>query len=514
MCKAVSVSKAQTAEAAPLAGAATPPSAGATARTDAGAAAPPAAEAAAPPAAGAAAPPPSALPPGPAQPRLLQTLWWLTRPISFMEHCRKRHPDAFSVSFLGFQQPTVFLSHPDVVKALYTEQSHGLPPGRTLALRPVLGPDSVLLLEGRQHLMRRKLMLPPFHGERMRSYQSIVSEAAEREIASWPAKRPFPLHPRMQAITLEVILKAVFGVTDPQRLHLLRDKLPQLLTENSSIWLQLRILLSRRSQRGDPLARLQGLLSDIDAAVFAEIAERRAEMQKDGEQATLAKRDDILSLLIAARFEDGSQMGDTELRDQLLTLLLAGHETTATALAWTIDLLLRNPDSLAKLTAEVDSNDADGGEDEYMRAVITESLRLRPVVPLAGRRLATDLHVGDLHLPAGADVTPAIWLTHTRPDLYPEPLSFKPERFLQGSPPTYGWIPFGGGTRRCLGASFAEFEMRVVLRSILSSTSLSPVKSSAEGIARRNVTFSPRHGTVVTAAPRVTVHAPSPPTAA
>jgi len=465
-----------------------------------------------------AAAPPASLPPGPSEPPLVQTLWWLARPISFMESCRRRYGDAFSVRFVGFQQPTVFLSDPDAVKALYTEQSHGLPPGRSIALRPVLGPDSVLLLEGREHLMRRRLMLPPFHGQRMRSYEGVVQEVAKREIASWPLGQPFPLHPRMQAITLEVILRAVFGVTDPHRLDLLRDRLPQLLTENSSIWLQLRVLLSRRSERGDPLQRLRSLLQDIDAAVFAEIAERRAQIARQGEQETLEERDDILSLLIAARFEDGSQMGDKELRDQLLTLLLAGHETTATALAWTIDLLLRNPVTLARLTAEVDAGTdgggdrdgggregASGGGEDYLRAVIAESLRLRPVVPLAGRRLATQLHAGGLRLPAGADVTPAIWLTHTRSDLYPDPLSFRPERFLHESPATYGWIPFGGGTRRCLGASFAEFEMRVVLKSMLASRSLSPVGTRAERVARRNVTFSPRHGTRVQVRPRIHV---------
>lgn len=434
----------------------------------------------------------SALPPGLREPALIQTLWWLSRPISFMERCRRRCGDAFSVQLLGFERPTVFLSDPEAIRALYAEHSHGLPPGRTLALRPVLGADSILLLEGSEHLARRRLMLPPFHGERMRSYESIVREVAEREIASWSLHEPFALHPRMQAVTLEVILRAVFGVTDPERRQSLSSRLPQLLSQNSSIGLQLRVLLSRRSGRGEPLAEMRGILAEIDELLLAEIAQRRSDP-------ALQQRDDILSLLIGARFEDRSQMSDRELRDQLLTLLLAGHETTATALAWTVDLLLRSPRSLAHLTAELDSREEDcaKGEGECMRAVVAESLRLRPVVPLAGRRLTVPLQAGDLRLPAGTDVTPAIWLTHTRADLYPQPYQFRPERFLDNPPSTYGWVPFGGGVHRCLGAAFAEFEMRIVLASMLRSRTLAPVGGRPERVMRRNVTFSPQHGTLV-----------------
>jgi cytochrome P450 family 135 len=425
------------------------------------------------------------LPPSPPQPAAVQTVWWLTRPISFMESCRKRFGDAFSVRFTGFQRPTVFLSHPEAIRALYTEHEHGLPPGRSVALLPVMGANSVLLLEGREHIARRRLMLPSFHGERMRSYESIVREVAEREVDSW-SQQPFAIHPRMQAVTLEIILRAVFGVTDPERREQLSQRLPLLLGETSSVALQLRVMLSNRFGRSDPLARLRELTREIDELLLAEIAERR-------QDPALGEREDILSLLIAARFDDGTSMSDRDLRDQLITLLLAGHETTATALAWTFDLLLRHPATLARLTAEVDG----GTEDEFMRAVVSESLRLRPVVPLAGRRLASDLEVDGLSLPAGTDVTPAIWLTHTRADLYPEPFAFRPERFLDSPPATYGWIPFGGGIRRCLGAAFAEFEMRTVLETVLSRYALQGVSSRAEHVARRNVTFSPRHGTRV-----------------
>jgi cytochrome P450 len=430
----------------------------------------------------------STLPPGPSEAQAIQTARWLLRPISFMESCRRRYGETFSVSFLGFERPLVMLSDPEAIRALYTAHEHGLPPGRSVALLPVMGPGSVLLLEGQEHLARRKLMLPPFHGERMRSYEATVREVTERELDSWSDGSAFAIHPRMQAITLDVILQAVFGVTDPARSARLRERLPLLLGDTASPALQFRVLLSRRLGRGDPLVGLRELLVEIDELLLAEIAERRS-----GPDHTHPEREDILSLLVAARFEDGSEMSDREVRDQLVTLLLAGHETTATALAWTFDLLLRNHGTLARLTAEVDA----GEEDSYLRAVISESLRLRPVVPLAGRRLASDLNVDGLSLPAGTDVTPAIWLTHTRSDLYPEPYAFRPERFLEDSPTTYGWIPFGGGIRRCLGAAFAEMEMRVVLQAILQRRTLSPASDRAERVTRRNVTFSPRKGTLV-----------------
>jgi cytochrome P450 len=252
------------------------------------------------------------------------------------------------------------------------------------------------------------------------------------------------------------------------------------------VGLQLRFMLSRRFSRGDPMAQLKEVVRQVDEPLLEEIAARRDDPE-------LAEREDILSLLMSAPMEDGNPMSDRELRDQLVTLLLAGHETTATALAWTFDLLLHHPHTLTRLTAEVD-----GGEDDsYLRAVISESLRLRPVVPLAGRRLTTDLDAGELHLPAGTDVTPAIWLTHTRAEDYPEPYAFRPERFLENPPSTYSWIPFGGGVRRCLGATFAEFEMRVVLQTVLQQRILTSASNRAERVARRNVTFSPRNGTVV-----------------
>lgn len=428
-----------------------------------------------------------ALPPGPRMPPAAQIGNWLYRPLEFLNSCRRRYGDFFSLRFPGFETPMVIISRPEHVAALFKERENGLPPGRSLALEPILGSRSILLLEGAEHLARRKLMLPPFHGERMRAYEAQITEIADREIAGWPLDTEFPIHPRMQAVTLEVILHAVFGVTDAARLDRLRPLLGELLDETAGPALQVRFLLSRRLPGvKDPLAALRERMREADELLALEAAERRADPE-------LTSRTDILSLLVAARFEDGEPISDAELRDQLMTLLVAGHETTATALAWAFDLLLRNRAQLERLTDEIRA----GESEEYLRATISEVLRLRPVVPLAGRRLAKPMQLDELELPAGTDVAPAIWLTHTDPATYPEPLSFRPERFLETPPETYSWIPFGGGVRRCLGASFAEFEMRVVLREVLGRCELRSALEAPERIKRRNVTFSPRHGTPV-----------------
>jgi cytochrome P450 len=312
-----------------------------------------------------------------------------------------------------------------------------------------------------------------------------MSEIAEREVASWPRQREIALHPRLQRLTLEVILRAVFGVHEGPRLDRLRGMLATVLQETASPRAQIIGLVTRRFGERGPYARFERQLRAVDELMFAEIAEHRA-------RPDLAERDDILAMLMTAEFEDGGQMDDQELRDQLMTLLLAGHETTATALAWTFDLLLRHPKVMEQLR-----NSLAAGEEDYLRATISESLRLRPVLPLAGRRLAVPLRAGDLDLPAGTDVTPAIWLTHTREDLYREPFAFRPERFLEGKPDSYAWIPFGGGIRRCLGATFAEFEMRIVLREVLGRCELRKESPAPERTGRRNITLSPKDGTPV-----------------
>jgi len=402
-----------------------------------------------------------------------------------MQDCREKYGDSFSVKFLGFERPMVLISDPAAIKALYMERENGLPPGRNIVLEPILGSRSVLLLEGSEHLARRKLMLPAFHGERMRSYEAVLDEIVAREIDSWPLDSEFPIHSRMQAVTLEVILRVVFGVADGPRLARLRGMLSTVLSETASPRAQLIGLATRRFRGGNALARFEGQLKEVDELLHAEIAEHRSKPD-------LEDREDMLSMLMLAEFEDGGRMDDTELRDQLMTLLLAGHETTATALAWTFDLLLRHPEPLQRLRDSLAA-----GEEDYLRATISESLRLRPVIPLAGRRLAKELTVDGRTLPPGTDVSPAIWMTHTRADLYPEPFAFRPERFLGQSPDTYAWIPYGGGIRRCLGASFAEFEMRIVLREVLTRCDLRKASPAPEKTGRRNITLSPKGGTPV-----------------
>jgi cytochrome P450 family 135 len=416
----------------------------------------------------------------------VQTMRWMFRPIEFLDDARERLGETFGIRFIGFTTPLYFTSEPAAAKAVYSNPRNTLPPGRNTTLEPVMGPRSVLLLEGAEHMARRKLMLPPFHGERMRAYETVIEEVIAREIDSWEQGAEFRIHPRMQAVTLEVILRAVFGVTEPERLGRMRERLGVLLNQTASPAKQLLGLATQRFGRWGPWRRFEDTLGRVDEVIQEEIAVRRADPE-------LADREDILSMLIIARFEDGSEMSDAELRDQLVTLLLAGHETTATALAWTFDLLLRHPDTLERLQAEI----AEANGDPYLRAVISESLRLRPVIPIAGRRLVEETEIDGYTLPAGADISPSIYLTHTRPDIYPDPFSFKPERFLEDGPETYSWIPFGGGVRRCLGASFAEFEMRIVLREVLGRCRLQAASDRPEGIKHRNITLSPKRGTPV-----------------
>jgi cytochrome P450 len=423
-----------------------------------------------------------ALPPGPRAPATLQTIRLLARPVPFFESARRRYGEPFTARILRAGR-LVFISDPPSIKALFgADRENIVAPGRNVVLGPLLGERSLLLLNGPEHLARRKLMLPPFHGERMRAYERVMEEATEREISRWPLNREFRIHPSMQAITLEVIMRAVFGVGEDHRDDL-RQRLLAILAATRS---PLAIGLTMPAVRSvGAFRRVRRTIAETDEILAAEIAERRADPN-------LASREDILSLLVAARDENGEGMSDAELRDQLLTLLMAGHETTATALAWAFDLLLRHPEAMERLREEVE-----GDEHEYLDAVAEETLRLRPVVPFVGRELRVPMELGGRQLPPGSVVMPSIYLTHTRADLYPEPYAFRPERFLTEPPETYSWIPFGGGTRRCIGAAFAQVEMRVVLRTVLRAVDLRGGSDAPEAIVRRNVTLSPRGGTPV-----------------
>ena len=415
-------------------------------------------------------------------PKPVQTARFIVRPISFLEYWRRELGETFAASLYGPGE-VIFISDAEAVKALFSrDRQNTIAPGRNIVLKPLLGEGSLLRQEGDEHLRRRKLMLPPFHGERMRAYEGVIAEATESAIAGWCVGEPFALHPTMQAITLEVILRAVFGVEEGER----HDELSEGLTEILSATGSPRAigLLSPVLRKSPPYRRLQRRIDRVDQLLADQIRERRADPG-------VAERDDILSMLVSARFEDGSEMSDAEVRDQLMTLLLAGHETTATALAWAFDLLFRHPETYARLTEEIRSDDG----HEYLDAVISETLRVRPVVPFTGRELREPTTLDGFDLEPGQIILAAIWLTHTRPDLYPEPYAFRPERFLDGAPETYSWVPFGGGTRRCIGAAFAQLEMRVALQTIIRECDLCAASPLPERPTRRNVTMSPAAGT-------------------
>ena len=427
----------------------------------------------------------SALPPGPRQPAALQTGRWLTRHIPLMEDCRARFGDGFTLRLSGVG-PLVLVSDPESIKRLFAgDRVNSLPSGRALTLEPVLGSRSVLLLEGAEHLRRRRLMLPPFHGERMRAYEETIAAVTIGEIANWPRGEAFEIRSRMQSITLEVILAAVFGVAEGRRHDQLRELLGMVLEQTRRPLASALATLTRPLGRYGPFGPFQRLLDRTDALLAAEIGERRADPG-------LGERADILSMLVAARFDDGSEMSDRELRDQLMTLLVAGHETTATALACAFDYLTHDPPALSRAVAA-----ARDGENAYLDAVATESQRLRPVITSVGRRIGEAGSYGGYEIAAGTSVMAAVYLAHTRPDVYPDPHAFRPERFVGERPDTYTWLPFGGGTRRCIGAAFAQLEMRVVLREVLSRTELTAAEPSRERPKLAGITLVPSGGTRV-----------------
>jgi cytochrome P450 len=423
------------------------------------------------------------LPPGPRLPSVLQTLGWWKRPIAFLEGCRARYGRRFTIRLLG-QAPFVMLSDPDEIKELFTAPPDVLHPGEgARILEPVVGRNSVILLDEGDHLEQRRLMLPAFHGERMERLAGLVEEVAERETARWPLDEPVALHARLQQLTLEVILRAVFGLDPGSRLDALRDKLTDILDLGARPGSMLPFMQRDLGPLND-YARFVRLREEADELIFELIAERRGEE---------ADRDDVLAMLLAARHEDGSEMSREELRDELMTLLVAGHETTASELAWAFERLVRHPRVLARLVAEVDRGDVD--EDAYLTATIQETLRRRPVLPNAAPRLVKQpIEIGGRRYPEGACVVAQAYLLHHDPAIYEDPYDFRPERFLDEPPGTYTWIPFGGGRRRCLGASFAMLEMKVVLRAALARAELRPGLDGPELTRRRSITLSPRRG--------------------
>ncbi len=423
---------------------------------------------------------PDQLPPGPRWPSLLQTIGFWNRPTAFLERCRDRYGPRFTIRLVG-SPPFVMLSDPDEIKQVFQAPPDVLHPGEgARILEPIVGRHSVILLDEGPHLEQRKLLLPAFHGESMQRLSGVMAELAAAEVASWPRDEAVALHPRLQRLTLEIVLQTVFGLRGGPRLERLRTLLTDILAFGESplsVVPNSRALLRGRG----PWARLEVAGSEADELVYALIDERR----RDG-----GEGDDVLALLLGARHGDGTPMEATEIRDELMTALVAGHETTASQLAWGFERLAREPASRERLTADLQ----DGGED-YLTATIHEIMRCRPVLPNAEPRLVKEpIEIGGITYPPGVVLMANAYLVHHDPAIYPDPYAFSPERFLGRTPGTYTWIAFGGGRRRCLGASFALLEMKLVLREVLTRCELAPASSRPERARRRSITISPALG--------------------
>jgi cytochrome P450 family 135 len=429
------------------------------------------------------------LPPGPRAPSAVQAAGWALRPLALMDRCQQKYGDIFTLR-VRRGRPWVFLTDPEDVKRVFTTESELMRAGAGEAnplLEPLLGSRSVMLLDEPQHMSDRKRLLPSFHGQRMRDYGAMMSAVAEEEIERWPLGEPFALWPRMQAISLEVVMRAVFADLHPQRAESLRRRLVELTAWiNSPRRLALLAAVGSRSISGS--AKFREAMGRVESIVLAEVRERRANGGNE--------REDIHSMLEHAHAESGAQMDEGKVRDELVTMLSDGP--TATSLAWVFERLLRHPEKLARLRAEVH-----GGErEEYLDAVVKETLRLCPAVPVVMRRAVNSMQLGGYTIPAGTIVAPCVYLMHRRADVYPDPLSFRPERFLEGTAGTYTWIPFGGGVRRCVAASFAQLEIKRVMQVVLSELDLHPAEARSEGAARSSVSFVPNGGARVIATRR------------
>ena len=426
-----------------------------------------------------------ALPPGPRAPGALQLMATWKRPAASLERLRQQYGKRVTVK-LPFQPPFVILSDPEDIKQLFMAPPDVLHPGEgARVLEPLIGRNSVILLDEAPHLEQRRLLLPAFHGEKMQRQIGLMAELTAREVESWPRERPVALHPRLQQLTLEIILRTVFGLEQGQQFERLRDVLTDVLafTENP---LSVLPPVQRLMGRFGPTKRFEQQKARADTLIFELIEERRAELASE--------RDDVLAMLLEARRDDDSPMSPQELRDELMTALVAGHETTASQLAWMFERLAREPGVVRRLVDELQS----GAGDDYLTATINEVLRIKPVLPNAEPRLTKKpVEIGGFTYPAGVALLASAYLVHHDPAIYPEPKAFRPERFIGNPPGTYTWIPFGGGRRRCLGASFALQEMKIVAREVLTRFELAPASLRPEPTGRRSITFSPAGGATV-----------------
>jgi len=419
------------------------------------------------------------LPPGPSMPSTLQVLGWATRPLPLMERARRRYGDIFTLH-IRRGRPWVFLADPQDVGKVLTITPELVRAGAGEAnplLRPLLGPRSVMLLDEPEHMTARRFILPSFHGQRMRGYGEMMVDVARAEIAKWPVGEPFALWPRMQTISNEVVMRATFGSTEGERMDRLRVQLRQLTDwlNDSRRLMGLAIFGSRWLTR-DP--RFKRMIAPVEATLLEEVRSRRAAPSR-------SENEGILSMLEQAHDENGTPMTDQELRDELITLLSDGP--TATSMSWAFERLLRHPEKMQRLRAEV----LGGEDDAYIEAVVKEILRLCPAVPLVMRGLVEPMELGGYTIPAGTIVAPCIHLVHHCEDIYPHPYAFMPERFLERPPDNYSWIPFGSGVRRCVAATFAPMEIKLVMQTVLQEVELGPVSKGTQRPTRSSVAFAP-----------------------
>ena len=415
-----------------------------------------------------------------------QTLRFGRRPLPFLFQARRELGEVFAFRVIGREKPFVVTSHPDHVRSLFTAKPDLVPSITAESpLRPIVGPNSVLTANGPRHMRQRKLLLPPFHGEAIAQYTERITAMVEREVDSWQVGVPFSLAKRMQAVTLEVIMAGIFGIEgelehdSPERR--LRDGTLYFLRQSERPGFGLIEILG--AGQIEPKGVMKYILDRIDPHYYEAIAARRSMPEAE-------RGSDVLSLLLAATDEEGEGLSDHEIRDELVSLVLAGHETTANSLAWTFERLVRTPPAYDALRDAVRGGDG----AEYVEATINEGMRVRPVIPMVGRVPKVDWQLGEYVIPAGTPISMAIALIHHRPDIYPEPYSFQPERFLGVKPGTYTWLPFGGGTRRCLGAALAMAEQRIVVETIARRVDLAYVDPTPEREQHRNVTLIPAKG--------------------
>jgi len=437
-----------------------------------------------------------ALPPGPSDPSVVQTMQWVRKPAAYMLEMRRRYGDTFALRMAGMGT-FVFFCTQDAIKEIFTASHEDLsaaPIARDLG--PFLGNYSMLILDGAAHLRQRKLLFPPFHGERMQAHTQVIQKVTADSIKKWPLGRVFSVHQYMQQITLEIMLRAVFGVEDGARMGQLAELVTR-MTDSMSTPAVLAPWLQVELGGITPFGKVMRLVKAIDDIVYDEIGRRR----KSGDA---ADRTDVLSMLLQAKDEEGQGMTDVELRDELMTLLVAGHEMSATALAWAMERLVALPEIMASARDEIERvaegktlDAASMGKLEYMDSIVKEILRLRPIVPMAPRKAMRPMKIGGFDVPAGWNVCVSIYLVHHDERVYPDPERFDPSRFLGKRTDPYTWLPFGGGIRRCIGMAFAQYEMKVVLTEVLRRADLAIAPGPPIQMVRRGFTLEPSGGTPV-----------------